>query len=427
MGARQAQRLATMFGLSGRVDLYHAFVLALARILAPDSVLGIIVSNRFMTTKSGASVREALGEHFNVVHAWDLGDTKLFDAAVLPAVILARGRSQRKKHRARFTSIYETTKEATTRVTHPVEALEREGVVTVEDGRHFEVRQGQLRTDERSGGWRLGTRAIDAWLTTVERRCWRTFGEVGKVRVGVKTCADKVFIRDDWDSISTGRPELLRPLTTHHVGQRYRPRTVDQPRYILYPHECSGGRRRAVDLSRYPRSQAYLETHRETLESRHYVLDARRMWYELWVPQDPSAWMEPKLVFRDIAEKPTFWVDFDGSVVNGDCYWYTCNTRPNALGEATTDDLLWLAAAVGNSTFIEMFYDCRFNNKLYSGRRRYVTQYVERFPLPDPASTAGRAIVEKARIVGACGQLAPDAHAQEQLDSLVWEAFDLSP
>ena len=75
MGASQARSLAASFGLSGRVDLYHAFVLGISCVLADASVAGIIVSNRFMTTKSGASVRAALTERLDVLHAWDLGDT----------------------------------------------------------------------------------------------------------------------------------------------------------------------------------------------------------------------------------------------------------------------------------------------------------------------------------------------------------------
>jgi len=42
-----------------------------------------------------------------------------------------------------------------------------------------------------------------------------------------------------------------------------------------------------------------------------------REWYEIWVPQDPAAWDQPKLVFRDISEEPMFWIDHDGAVVNG--------------------------------------------------------------------------------------------------------------
>ena len=90
MGASQAQQLAQRFGLSGRVDMYYPFLLAISQILAVGSVVGVITSNRFMTTKSGQSVRRELLARFRILHAWDLGDTKLFGAAVLPSVLLAR-------------------------------------------------------------------------------------------------------------------------------------------------------------------------------------------------------------------------------------------------------------------------------------------------------------------------------------------------
>jgi len=93
MGAEQAQRLAQGFGLTGRVDLYYPFLLGISHVLAENGVAGVITSNRFMTTKSGQSVRRALLSRFRLLHVWDMGDTKLFDAAVLPSVLLARGTS----------------------------------------------------------------------------------------------------------------------------------------------------------------------------------------------------------------------------------------------------------------------------------------------------------------------------------------------
>jgi adenine-specific DNA-methyltransferase len=85
LGATQAQELAQSFDLTGRVDLYHPFLLGISRVLADDGVAGVITSNRFMTTKSGQMVRRALLSNFDILHVWDLGDTKLFDAAVLPS------------------------------------------------------------------------------------------------------------------------------------------------------------------------------------------------------------------------------------------------------------------------------------------------------------------------------------------------------
>lgn len=417
MGADHAQRLAARFGLHGRVDLYYAFVVGMSMVLRPHGIAGIIVSNRFMTTKAGSSVRRAICEGFNLRHVWDLGDTKLFDAAVLPAVLIAEGKNGEMGRKVSFTSIYETDEVAERCSKSVIGALEREGVVEVSDGRRFRVRCGTL--DPSVGPtavWRVATKETDAWLRTVAANTWRKFGDVGKIRVGVKTCADKVFIRRDWSMMAASeRPELLRPLTTHHVARRFKANEVEERWQIVYPHESIGAERRAVDLDKYPRSNAYLTKHRTTLENRSYVLEAGRKWFEIWVPQDPARWRKPKLVFRDITEEPCFWVDFEGTVVNGDCYWMVIDD----------EELLWLAAAVANSTFIEAFYDHRFNNKLYAGRRRFITQYVEEFPLPSRASKLTAEIIANAKALYAAAGTPQCGALSAELDGMVWSVFGL--
>ncbi len=424
LGAGYAQELAHQFGLEGRVDLYHAFLLAISGVLTPGGTCGVIVSNRFMTTRSGASVRKELTSRFDLVHIWDLGDSKLFHAAVLPAVLLMnRKGTEPFTEKTRFTSIY-STKEggAAIPVRSPLDALSQTGVVEMPDGSKFKVASGTLNCGTTDACvWRGDSDLSANWLQTVSAHTWKSFGEVAKVRVGVKTTADKVFIRKDWALLpSTSQPELLRPLTTHHSASRFRARTIAQPRYILYPHCVSGGQRRAVDLALFPKSKEYLEAHRERLESRDYVAQSGRQWYEIWVPQDPGAWDKPKIVFRDICEEPTFWIDLEGTVVNGDCYW---------IGGIDSDqeDLLWLLLAIGNSTFIESFYDIRFNNKLYSGRRRFMTQYVEQFPVPDPTRQISQDIVCLAKRI--YSEVSPDAAAilEGELDVMVHHSFGLVP
>jgi len=420
MGGTQAQVLAKQFRLSGRVDLYYAFILGMTQVLKPKGVAGIIVSNRFMTTRSGAPIRKALLERFNIRHVWDMGDTKLFDAAVLPAVLLVEGKNAHQLGTPTLTSIYQTSEPSSALAPDPITALGGEGVIATDDGRHFHVRHGKLDTSGTSNGvWRIATEAVDAWLATVEAHSWGTFRDIGNIRVGVKTCADKVFISNDWEDMpEVAQPELLKPLTTHHIARRFKPLTSDRPSQILYPHETVQGLRRTVNLAQYPRAQAYLEAHRSILQRRKYVIEAGRQWYEIWVPQDPGAWKLPKLVFRDIAEEPTFWIDQDGSVVNGDCYWLICQNPAQT-------DLLWLAVAVGNSTFIERFYDHCFHNKLYAGRRRFITQYVEKFPLPDPYGPVGKAIIAKAKRIYDCTP-SPEADVLwKELDAMIWQAFGL--
>ena len=422
MGASQAQLLAQQFGLTGRVDLYYPFLLGIAHVLKPRGIAGIIVSNRFMTTRSGMMVRRSIREMFNIQHIWDLGDTKLFNAAVLPAVLLVEGKNGRKRKTPAFTSIYETTAngESHACAVDPIAALSMEGPVTVVDGRCYLVRHGALDTGGTlEGVWRIATREGDAWLETVEAHTWGVFRDIGNIRVGVKTCADKVFIRSDWqDMAEEERPELLRPLATHHIARHFKALPPKKPRHILYPHAMVENRRQAVDLTQYPRAKAYLERHRSILRGRKYVLEAGRQWYEIWVPQDPGVWELPKLIFKDISEEPTFWMDLEGTVVNGDCYWLICR-KPGQ------SDLLWLAATVGNSSFIKVFYDRRFHNKLYAGRRRFLTQYVEHFPLPDPCSRIGQTIIKKTKALYECIPSPCADQLAKELNQLVWKAFGL--
>lgn len=421
LGASVAQRIAETFGLTGRIDLYYPFILGIAQVVRSDGVAGIIVSNRFLTTKSGEVVRRAISDKFNIHHIWDLGDTKLFQAAVLPAVLILGGKNAKTDQSPSFSSIYLTDSRGGREASNAIDALSHEGVVGLPDGRRFQVQHGKLSVGKSFGDpWRIATPAGDSWLATVDANTWGTFKDIGKIRVGVKTCADDVFIRCNWTDVCNGaKPELLRPLITHHVSRRFKSSHSERPRMILYPHEAMNGGKKAVDLSMYPISKAYLEKHRQILEARTYVLEAGREWYEIWVPQDPGAWDRPKLVFRDIADRPTFWLDMERSVVNGDCYWI-------AAFDSNKVDLLWLAAAVGNSSFAEVFYDRRFHNKLYAGRRRFMTQYVEQFPLPDPQSSIAQTLIQRAKDIYHILPSPEAKHLEDELDACVWSAFGLT-
>ena len=408
MGAQKSQQIAETFDLDGRVDLYFAFLEGIADVLVPGGIAGVIVSNRFMTTKSGAVVRARLMERFDVLHVWDMGDSKLFEAAVLPAVLLLRKKALKTAPVIpNFSSIYRSTLPPTTTARTIIEALNESGAVQVGPD-VFEVRHGTL---DSTHVWRISTESSDAWLEQVRSRTFCTFGDIGKIRVGIKTTADKVFVRKTWDE---PRPELLRPLLNHKASRRYRP--LSASREVLYPHEEHEGRKRAIALENYPVSKAYLESHRETLEARDYVIKSGRKWFEIWVPQQPSLWANPKVFFPDISERPIFAMSLGGEIVQGDCYWLAAEDESKA-------ELLWLALAVANSRFIEAYYDHAFNNRLYAGRRRFLTQYVERFPLPDPHSTQGHEIV---RLVKQAYELTPSPEADElaeRLEGLIAAAF----
>jgi adenine-specific DNA-methyltransferase len=430
LGAERAQELALSFGLSGRVDLYHAFVAAVCVTLKRGGVLGLLTSNRFMVVQSGATTRSLLRQSFELREVYDLGDTKLFAAAVLPAVLVGvRADSPASQSDCEFVRVYEQRGAdecvATPSVPSVLEALRigTTGAVRTPTGT-FWIQRGRLRAGRSpEAPWALASDSGDSWLCQVYSRRRRVFGDLGSIRVGIKTTADAVFIREDWRSLPRElQPEdvLLRPLVTHHVRARWAIKDASSlRRRVLYPHAQDGDRKVPVNLDEYPRAKAYLEMHRSKLESRRYVIEAGRQWFEIWVPQQPSDWPYPRVVFPDIAEHPRFFLDRTGAVVNGDCYWF--RPRPGF-----DENWLLLVLAVANSTFIARYYDTRFHNKLYAGRRRFMTQYVREFPLPDVADEVAQRIVSRVRVLVEGNTTEDTGEVERHIDSMVYESFGVA-
>lgn len=426
LGAERAQRLAAKFDLKGRVDLYYPFVIAMTQALKEDGVLGLITSNRFLSIRSGAPVRQFLSAHYDIKHLTDLGDTKLFKASVLPAVLVAKRSGSHGRNgvdTAAFTRLYESAGH------HNGDTCVFEDVVdALKDGRpknfrvgrqHYSMATGTVAIDRSDKPWGLLADDEGAWVRNVDSASSFRLGDRFKVRVGIKTTADKVFIRDDWSTMNgeAPEPEVLRDLISQENIGAWRIKSAGTLK-VLYTHEVRDGRRRPIDLSQWPRAEAYLLRNAEVLKARNYVADAGRAWYEIWVPQDPLSWRHPKLVFPDISATPRFYHDATGRLVNGNCYWIPATTPGQ-------EPLLLLAQAVCNSRLMRKYHDLVFQNKLYAGRRRYFSQFIEKYPMPDPECAAAHEIVDLVRGIHATPSAAEAAHLEARVDLLVEEAFGL--
>ena len=429
LGSAAARDLAVRFNLTGRVDLYHAFVKAMTMALREGGILGLLTSNRFLTVQSGSSMREWLNSQFRLHRLVDLGDTKLFEAAVLPAIIVAERAARTDTQDCEFIRVYESSRAgiATVRTERSIlDALDGSFAGHAQtNGTCFHVETGRLQTgaDSRTP-WAMSNVCTVAWLATAKSNSACSFDDVAKICVGIKTTADSVFVRDDWETLpESERPEneLLHPLVTHHLAARWQlPADAARTRRVLYPYVGHATERLPVDLADFPRARAYLLQHRARLESRSYVIESGRRWYEIWVPHRPSDWTQPKLAFPDISETNKFFIVEPGWIVNGDCYWARLLPGKNAAW-------LMLMLAVANSSFALKFYDTVFHNKLYSGRRRFMSQYVSRFPLPK-LNRAQDILDLIPAVVAAARSRNPLVleKLERELDALVWKAFGLA-
>lgn len=419
LGQEAAQLLSAEFGLTGRVDLTHPFVAVASRLLRPGGVLGLLCSNRFLTTLSGENVRRTfMYDGLSVRELYDLGDTKLFKAAVLPAVIIASKSGSTDKP-ARFVSAYEQPANDSLTDSQLFDALDgKVSSVATHNGKQYVVKVGKLAPPvDSKTPWRLSEAEADMWLEELAKSTWQTFGDIAKIRVGIKTTADRVFLSESWETTAPEvEDELLLPLITQSNITSWRIAEHLQMK-VLYPYDLTSTKRQALDIDSWPGARSYFLEHQEQLRGRKYVVDGGREWWEIWVPQKPALWAQPKIVFPDISEFPRFALDTTGAVVNGNCYWIS-------MGDIANEDLAYLMLAVANSSLGVRFYDEVCGNKLYSGKRRWITQYVKRMPLPNPSTEEAQRLITLSRTLAKDGQINSELAAG--LDDAVQSAFTAS-
>lgn len=427
LGADIAQKLAKKFNLKGRVDLYYPFLIAMTQSLKMGGLLGVITSNRYLSTKGGESIREYLAKNYEILELIDLGDTKLFDAAVLPAIFIGRKKEETKKGSAvsKFIKIYEEENNYSGECDSAKNIFD---ILEKTQSGHFKIGEkrykktsGLLRYDHRSGTpWEMLSEVETRWVDIIDTNASCKIGDLFKVKVGIKTTADKVFISEYWNDLGEEKPEeeLLRDLISQENIQTWSLSNKVNLR-VLYTHYSERGRKKTINIDDYPKAKKYFEKHKDQLQGRKYVIDAGREWFEIWVPQKPDFWIKPKLVFPDISPNPRFHFDTTGKIVNGNCYWIA------AEDEAESQKLL-LIQGIANSELMTQYHDIVFNNKLYSGRRRYISQYVERYPLPDISSESSKEIIRIVKNLNNENERKIIEKLQKELEFFVASAFGVS-
>lgn len=426
LGATRAQALARKFHLKGRVDLYYPFLIAMTESLKDNGILGVITSNRYLSTKGGVSIRKYLSENYEILEVIDLGDTKLFEAAVLPAIFVGRKRKLRNGSTAKFIKIYEELNGYSGNII-PLDSIyevlsNKESGYFTAKGKRYKKSSGILKYRIASGDcWEMLSSDESSWVTKIDNSAKNRVEDFFKVKVGIKSTADKVFISDKWEELGEDKPEveLLKDLISQENIEPWNDTSEFKLR-VLYPHVSINGKKQTIDLERYPKAKKYFLDHELQLKSRKYLIEGGRQWFELWVPHKPDQWRYPKLVFPDISKIPRFCFDKDGKIVNGNCYWIAASKEEDV-------EKLLLIQGIANSKLMTIYHDLVFNNKLYSGRRRYLSQYVERYPLPAFNSPLAREIISIVRDLNWTKDRTVTLELENQLEIKVAESFDVDP
>ena len=113
LGSETAQEISKGLNLSGRIDIYYAFLLNMKKMMSKRGVSGYITSNKFLTIKAGSAVRDFMIDNYTIHKIVDFGDTKLFPASVLPCIVVFSLGSTEEADSVNFVSIYESKEKST--------------------------------------------------------------------------------------------------------------------------------------------------------------------------------------------------------------------------------------------------------------------------------------------------------------------------
>jgi len=392
LGGEYSQYISKKYNLKGKIDLYFPFLIAMTNCLKEEGIIGVITSNKYLYNKSGESIREFLYKNYEILEVIDLGDTKLFDAAVLPAIFIGRKKRNFNNVNTKFTKLYQVFENKPCDVVklnsvYDLLNSEEEGFFQI-NNEIFEVTKGIIRfNNSKENNWVLLNKSEADFIDHIHSVSKNKIKDFFKVRVGIKTTADKVFIKEDWSKENyVPEKELLHELISQENIKAW---SIDNELdlKILYPHFDDKKKRGTIELDKFPNTNKYLHYYYDILSARDYLIKSNRQWYEIWVPQNPYLWKFPKIVFPDISIEPRFSFDDKGRLVNGNCYWI--------VGEKKTDlNLLLFIQGICNSVLMQKYHSLMFNNKLYSGRKRYFSQYIENYPLPNYQSDDALSIIE---------------------------------
>ena len=298
--AEKARYRETFSVATGRFDLYGLFVEQALRRLAPGGRLVVVTPEKYLTTASARPLRVLLAGH-----------------AVREVVLMPEGT---------FSGV----------VAYPA--------VTVVDA----AAPGETRVTLRDGSVRAVSFPADGApinvRTTETTHRGLVLGDVARrISCGVATGADRVFVRP-----RAGLPDALQAFAwpTLSGRQLLAGHDLAPTDVMLLPYDASGALLRPERLGALGEFLSEPEAKAALLRR---TCARRKPWYAFHETPPMDDLLRPKLICKDIAQRPRFWVDRVGTVVPRHSVYYIVpldGVDLDALAEALNADATsdWLMA-----------------------------------------------------------------------------------
>ena len=267
--------------LYDRADLYVAFIERSLDLLEPEGRLGFICADRWMKNRYGGPLRLKVARGFTLDAYVDFTGCRAFfdEVDAYPAVsIIRRGQGQ------------------STRVAFRPDISEASltPLATAMMGRSESTSVNTLsNVVYEDQPWRFNEDGTKDIINQLECRFPLLEAAGCSVGIGVATGADGIFIGDE--AALAVEPSRRLPLV---MTRDIRSGEVNWGgKWVLNPFENDGG---LVDLNRYPKFQAYVETHRAAILRRNVAGRNPEGWYRTIDRIHSNLTRLPKLLIPDI-------------------------------------------------------------------------------------------------------------------------------
>ena len=391
-GAKQSY-LKSFDSAVGRFDLYSLFIERGLQLLKPNGKLGYITSNKFMTTNAGRGIRKVISKTATINHLFDLSDTKVFGAAVLPCIIVLENYKNENEtfpfgllREINYDKNYHEVEDVFTHFHFNIskDFYQEQINLPSKPARKvsFELRVIQsIQPTENGDSWHFLSPEEQRVIAKIEANRPVSLGEITEITSGLKTTADSVFIHPMTETFIENyklEKNLIYPFIQASNIERWKVRWTGTKEksdtYVLYPHLMKKDRVVAANLDDYPCVATYLKSHYEKLSKRQYVIEAGRKWYEIWVHQKPEIFQRPfKIVTPDIKTHNTFALDTQGYMSGASCFAIFPKNQ-------TKQESYYLLGLL-NSELLDFYHKVKASTFIYAGRYRYWKSYLQNYPI----------------------------------------------
>jgi len=380
-----------------RADLYVPFIQHSLELLSEQGTLGIICSDRFTKNRYGKKLRKFITDNYQVRYIVDLHKTSPFENEVTayPAIYVIKTKNYDKSVvRAVYTEV----------ITSKVCQDAKDFLLSNQEPDQSSKEMKTYVFSEWFAGdepWIIQSQECREILKRLENRFPLIEDDVHgcKIRIGVATGADKVYIVDP-QQVDI-EPEVLLPLvTTADISSG---RIIWSGKHVINPFNSDG---ELINLDDFPRLKIYFQQHEKTIKNRNVAKKNPSQWFRTIDRIYPEIVHQPKLLIPDMKNT--------NHIVKDEGAFYPHHNLYYILPGNWNIDIL---RAILLSSVVK-FFIWSYATKMRGDTLRYQAQYLRKIRLPDPKSLTSD---QKERLMDE-----RVIQSQEYLDSIVAEIYQLS-